>query len=298
MHQTCPAKYDLRMNEGWTSRRRSGALGFGAALHEGIAAWYKTGSIEKAIVAIHTKWPDGMPVDDWRTKEKCLTTMVQYVKEYPPESFTVVGAPDEPVVEVAFTLDTGMFLPCERCGIPKGEITEFYIKQHICGVCGCPREPIEYGGIYDLLVEFSGHLYVVDHKSTSVLGPMYFNQFKPNNQMTGYVWAAQQMSSKKIDGAIINAIGVKKTGPTVFKREITSRSAEGIESWLKNLWHACCSIQHHKLTGYWPLNTSACTQYGQCEYHSVHVLESARDREKRLDMDYVREHWNHEDRDG
>lgn len=283
------------MIEGWTSRRRSGALGFGTALHEGLATWYKTGKLDLALLAIHEKWPNGMPIDDWRTKEKCIQTMILYAKEYPQETFTVVGAPDSPVVEVSFTLDTGMFLPCAACR----SLDTSSRYDPCCSNCGAAdKEPIEYGGIYDLLVEFAGHLYVVDHKSTSVLGPMYFHQFKPNNQMTGYIWAAQKMSSKKIDGAIINAIGIKKTGPTVFKREITSRSPEGIASWENNLYHACCMIQTAQLTGYWPLNTGACTQYGLCEYHAVHVLESKKDQEKRLDIDYIREAWNHEDRDG
>jgi hypothetical protein len=116
MFQTCPAKYFLRMKEDWTSRRKSAALGAGGALHEGLAEWYKTGEIVKALLAIDEAWPNNLPVDDWRTKEKALRTMQSYVRNYPKESFKVVGYPELPMIENTFTLDTGMYLRCRMCG--------------------------------------------------------------------------------------------------------------------------------------------------------------------------------------
>ena len=292
MFQTCPAKYRLRIVDGWTSRGRSGALGFGSALHYGLAEWYRTGgNISKALLAINDGWPADMPIDDWRTKEKCVTTMIDYAKRYPQETFKVVGAPDSPVVEVAFTLDTGLYLPCPCTP----ETTE--MASETCTICGHPREPIEYGGIYDMLIEFSDHLYVVDHKTTSIMGNGYFNQFKPNNQMSGYIWAASKMSSKRVAGAFINGIGVYKSSATKFEREITSRSQAGLDEWLINLWHSCCAIDTCNRKGYWPLHTNACTLYGLCEFHAVHSLEHESERVKRLNTDYINDRWDYENRD-
>lgn len=293
MHQTCPAKFDLRMNEGWTSRRRSGALGFGSAIHEGIAVWHKTRDIAQALLAIDTKWPDAMPVDDWRTKEKCLTTMIEYSKHYPSETWKVIGMPDNPVIEVPFTLDFGMYLPCEDHASEDGGP-----ESPTCCICDKPREALEYGGIYDMLIDFDGQIFVVDHKTTSMMGSGYFNQFKPNNQMTGYIWAASQLSGRPVKGAMINAIGMYKVGKTKFERQITSRSDEEIAEWKMNVYTECCNIQSHKLNGIWPMRTGACTLYGLCEYHSVHSLGHARERTKRLETDYIREHWDYEQRDG
>jgi hypothetical protein len=282
------------MMEGWTSRRRTGALGFGSALHVGMAAWYRSGDPGEALNAINQAWPDSMPIDDWRTKEKCLVTMAEYIKQYPSETFKIVGAPDNPVIEVPFTLDFGMYLPCTHCSLrrPDDELDA------VCHFCGLPKEPLEYGGIYDMLVDFGGQLFVVDHKSTSVLGPSYFNQFNPNNQMTGYIWAASQLSGAKVTGAIINAIGVMKTGKTKFEREITSRSPEAIEEWKRNVYVEACNIKEHERLGFFPMRTQACTMYGLCEYHGVHTLQHAAERVKRLEADYVREEWDYEMRDG
>lgn len=293
MHQTCPAKYDLRIREHWVSRRRSGALGFGTALHEGLATWYRTGEVAKALVAISNHWPENMPVDDFRTKSKCVEVMLAYIKQYPHESWSIIGAPENPVIEVPFTLDTGMFLPCTECWLLEDPISD-----RVCATCGVPREPIEYGGIYDMLVEFGGSVFVVDHKSTSMMGSGYFNQFKPNNQMTGYIWAGSEMSGKRVSGAIINAIGIYKTGATKFAREITSRSPLAIEEWLLNLWHECVAIKSNERLGHFAMRTSACTLYGLCEFHSVHSLDNPKERARRLEVDFVKEEWDYEQRDG
>jgi len=290
------------MNEGWTSRRKSGALGFGSCLHEGLATWYKTHDVSATLYAINDKWPEGMPVDDFRTKEKCLTVMAEYIKNYPTETWSVVGAPDHPVVEVPFTLDTGMFLPCAMCGQVERQQTsvENVLGRFdgICAVCKENREAIEYGGIYDMLIEFGGKLFVVDHKTTSMMGSGYFRQFKPNNQMTGYIWAASKLSGQAVSGALINAVGIYKVGKTKFEREITSRSPIAIDTWLQDVYTECCNIQYHKIHGHWPKRTNACTLYGLCEYHSVHELDHPAEQEKLLEMSYVRDKWDYEMRDG
>lgn len=271
MFQSCPAKYDLRMRQGWTARRRSAALGFGGALHEGLAEWYKTHDKVKALEAINKHWPHNTPTDDYRNLEKCVTVMIDYLRHYPSEMWNVVGFPENPMVECTFTLDTGLTLE--------------------------DGEPIEYGGIFDGLIEMNGVVYVLEHKSTSQMGPSYFNQFKPNNQVTGYVWAAQHLSGGRVGGALINAIGVYKSSPTKFERTITSRSNEEIEEWLKNVRNTCQMIRDCEKRGVWPLHTPSCVQYGLCEFHSVHSLSSAKTRERLLEQDYVREPWSFEQRD-
>lgn len=308
MFQTCPAKYALRIKQGWTPRFKSGALGFGGALHEGLAAWYKTGDIEKALLAIYTSWPADMPVDDYRTREKCLHTMAEYAKNYPSETFSVVQGPSGPLIEVPFTLDTGMYLPCGLSFItdklaagyshPLPCTSNKLPDDGHCPDCMSACEPIEYGGIFDGLVEYSGSVYVLEHKSTSMLGATYFNQFKPNNQVTGYVWAAGQLSGRRVGGAIINAIGIYKAGKTRFERHITGRFPVEIEEWLQNVRQVCIQIKTAELTGHWPKATGACTMYGMCEFYSVHSLGHPAERQKRLEMDYVIEHWDYEKRGG
>lgn len=293
MFQSCPAKYFIRMKQGWTTRRKSAALGFGGALHEGLAVWYRTGDRVGALKAIDAAWPENLPVEDWRTKEKCLQVMIDYMKTYPQESFKIVGFPEVPIVERTFTLETGMYLQCQHCQF----LNEDGIHEPICHNCGEPRELIEYGGIFDGLVEFSGARYVLEHKTTSQLGDYYFNQFKPNNQVSGYVWASELLGGERVGGAIINAIGIYKASATKFKRDITTRSKDDIRRWLLNVHATCQQIKDCELRGYWPLFTQSCTMYGKCEFHDVHVLSNEVEQEKLLEQQYINQPWSYETRD-
>jgi hypothetical protein len=290
----------------------------GGAIHLGLAEWYKGNGLDGAIAAIEAGWPVGMPVDDYRTLEKAKDVMKGYVKQYPMESWKVVGAPAQPMVEQVFTLPTGMYLPCtgygasDPCGFKPDSIVEAVEwlrtpdfenpwginEDNTCPNCGAILESIDYGGVIDLIVEMGNQLYISDHKTTSQLGSYYFYQFKPNNQISGYVWAAGQLSSRPIGGAFINAIGIYKVGATKFAREFTSRTATNIREWLVNLWHSCVELRHHEQMGYFPMRTRACTMYGTCQYYEVHSLASEDERRRMLEQSYVQRKWDWETRDG
>lgn len=294
MFQTCPIKYRLRIREHWSSRRKSSALGFGGCLHEGLATWYRTHDRAKALQAVGDTWPDNLPIDDWRTKEKCLKVMLEYMKTYPQETFNVIGIDTEDaLVECTFTIATGLYLECEYCDWHQHDR-----EKAVCIHCSTPKEEIEYGGIFDTLVEFNNNIYVLEHKTTSRLGQYYFNQFKPNNQVTGYIWGGGQLSGQRVAGAIINAIGLYKSSVTKFDRQITSRSKSEIDEWLVNVHATCQQIRDCELRNYWPMYTGSCTMYGQCEYHSVHVLGTENERQKRLETDFIQEVWEYEKRAG
>lgn len=307
MHQTCPAKYDLRINNNWTMRRKSAALGFGGALHAGLARWYSLSPspsvqgnrnrLDLSISDIERSWPVEHPIDDFRSLGKCKDVMMDYASQYPSESFKVLGLEEgKPMVEQTFTLMTGLYLSCFACGVDAGTPKEGDAA-NICPNCNDPLEPIEYGGIFDTLVDFSSQIFILEHKSTSVMGSTYFLQFRPNNQVTGYVWGASGLSGRRVSGTIVNAIGVYKASATKFERHITTRSPADIAEWLKNVKAVAEEIQHHKRTGFWPMRTAACTIYGTCEFHNVHTLTTQIEREARLTNDYVKSKWDFERRE-
>jgi PD-(D/E)XK nuclease superfamily protein len=294
----CPAKYDLRINRGIVPLRRKPSLSFGGVMHKGWAEWYRTGSEAKALLAIQDHWPEVMPSDDFRTKAYACTVMHAYVAEYPEESWTPVQTAEGPLVEKAFTIDTGLFLECQECG---GYAAEGDYLSGKCSNCGHDLESILYGGIIDVGMEFGDTLYVVDHKTTTVLGKedsnYYFLQYKPDNQMTGYIWGLKKLSNRRVGGALINAVGLYKSGEVRFKRQITARNDFEITEWLKTVLAKCNAIKKCERTGIWPLETKYCMHYGQCDYHSVHVLNDPVSREKRIEQDYVVSKWNYEERD-
>lgn len=295
--QTCPAKHDLSIRKGWQPRFRGGAVGYGAAVHEGLATWYKVlmdnpkASVPDRLAAakqsIINSWPENQPTDDFRTMSRACELMDKYADTYPFESFKPV------LVEQPFSFETGMYLDCPACGESRA-----FPNDGRCENCLAQCESIEYGGIVDLLVEFNGVYFIVDHKTTSQLGPMYFLQYKPNNQLTGYCWGIQQATGKHVSGAFINALCTTISGKISFKRELTNRSPNDIELWLRQLRSECNSIRRHELTGEFPYHTAQCMgKYGICEYHSVHVLSDPSEQQSRLETDFEVRQWNFELRD-
>lgn len=297
--QRCPAWYDLRINQGWAPRRKSAALGSGGAIHAALAEWYKSRNVDASMARLTSVWPSEHPVDDWRTLEKAQLTVLQHMKEYTHESFSIVGADvGRPMIEVASALPTGMYLPvCKTCTADNRQTSLWDRFTHKCFNCGADLELLEYGGIFDGLVEFNGAVYVLEHKTTSQLGPLFFHQFKPNNQISGYCWLARELTGGRCDGAIVSAIGYFKAGATRFERQITTRDEVEIDAWLLDLWTEACAIDEHRRSGIWPKRTTACTLYGLCEFHSVHTLSDPAQQQRLLEQDYIHDTWNFENRD-
>jgi hypothetical protein len=312
MWQTCPAKFKLSIEDHWQPRMKGAALGFGAVIHEGLAEWYR-GSIEKltssqrleaAIAKIHDKFPAEHPIDDYRNLNNAERLMREYAKEYPGENFQILH------VEVPFTLDLGMCIPdcytMYSVDVATGELVTIragcgFVNESnakFCLQCGMELERIEYGGILDTITAFAQVLYVLEHKTTSMLGPLYFRQYETSNQVTGYCWALKELSGKRVAGANINAMCLTTGGRLTFKREMTNRSDKDFEMWKKFVQFECSQIVRCRTTGVWPYRTEQCLgKYGLCSYHSVHTLSTPEEQQRRLESDYEIREWDHELRD-
>lgn len=318
-YDTCALKYRETMEDHWSARFRGGALGYGQVVHEGLRVWYegmmnhtpRPRAMEQAVQAIADGWPQDHPTDDFRTLERAQRLLLKHIETYPIENFTVLA------VETPFLHPLGAWLDCQHSFVIKDESDNAWKHQDPlrdicpgfpgpkgnCDICGKPCEPIEYGGIYDLLVQFGqgqmSTLYVVDHKTTSQLGPTFFLQFKPNNQITGYCWGAEQMSDRKVAGAIINALCTTISGNMSFKRDFTNRDAADYAEFKTDVVTKCNMIVSHRLSGIWPKSTDQCQgKYGMCAFHSVHVLSDESERKQRRETDYVKRVWDFENRDG
>ena len=125
-----------------------------------------------------------------------------------------------------------------------------------------------------------------------MMGGSYFNQFRPNNQVSGYVWASQALSGLRVGGALVNAIGVYAKGETKFERQIISRTPDEIEEWKLNVQMVANEIRRAEVTGKWEMRTVNCTMYGKCDYLDVHQLGHIKERQRLIEQDYVVDHWD------
>jgi hypothetical protein len=312
MWQTCPAKFELSIERHWQPRMKSAPLGFGAVIHEGLAEWYRGGMnslnnlqrLDAAIAKIHEKFPKDHPVDDYRNLNNAERLMRQYANEYPGENFSVLQ------IEVPFTLDLGLSLSvCAdifALNLTTGELVLmrkgcWHINEWDalrCESCGLELEVIEYGGIVDAITAFGQVLYVLEHKTTSQMGPLYFTQYQTSNQVTGYCWAVKGLSGGRVGGANINAMCLTSSGKITLKREMTNRNDQDFMRWKRYIQAECNAIARCRQTGIWPYRTEQCLgKYGLCSYHSVHTLSTELEQQRRLESDYEVREWDHELRD-
>ena len=304
--QKCPLYYKTRIEDWWTSRFASGALGHGGAVHEGLKVWYqgmKDGlpplvRAQAALEAVNSSWPENHPIDDFRTKAKALELLVEYFKLYPQETFQILQ------VEVPFTFELDRFiLHCKNCDWTNPpHIGTSGLPRSGCQSCGQELEPIEYGGIFDVLTQFGGGsqsiLYILEHKTTSMLGATYFLQWEIHNQVIGYCWGAQQVSGKLIGGANLNSLCLTRGGNIKFERRLIGVSQSLIDEWRTDVAATCNEIDLARRTGHWRKSTEQCVgKYGPCQFHSVHTLVHPDERRRRLEADYVKQEWNFEKRD-
>lgn len=142
---------------------------------------------------------------------------------------------------------------------------------------------VEFSVKLDALVKskIDGGLYVVDHKTTAHLTDYWLAKYELDSQMTGYLWAVNELYREKglvVQGAVINAIEIKHIpnsnrkcrdhGVEYFECGLHHlktrffgpilRSPEQIENWKRNAEELTDS--YTQLTGY--SNLSGVRQQG------------------------------------
>jgi hypothetical protein len=149
-----------------------------------------------------------------------------------------------------------------------------------------------FGGRFDQILEWNGKLWIRDFKTVSRMGKTYGDQFEPNNQMTGYVWAAQELSGRRVEGVIIDVCyNTKNQGPE-FHEFLTTRTPEHIERWLETIESETKEIDRYYEAGVFPMRTQACHDYGGCYFREACKKSSWPMIERWLEANTVESHWD------
>jgi hypothetical protein len=278
-------KFDVcqRSAEYYLCRRRESnkekpALQFGKIIHKILEARYSRADVDvlsqfDKLVAVATaefsKWtpPDG----DYRNFAMAVDVISEYAAIYPFETFDLATFNGQPAVELPFACPLGTIDVEAEVAIlnPDGSSRIVYLsKLHIV-----------VKGKIDLLIRREGRLYVMDHKTTSMMGPTYFNDFQISGQVYTYAWAAKELTGEEPHGFMVNALGVRaptKSGKKLeFKRHTVTLYKELIEEWKKDVMYKVADFVEMARRGYFPKQTKWCAgKYGMCEYHGVCTLSS------------------------
>lgn len=245
---------------------RKDSLNFGQGMHHGMAAHYldfalngytsKEGQ-DNAIKAIISHF-EANPQDSetFRTVDRAIDMYHKYVKKYPAEPFTIASNNTIPCVEIPFA-------------VPIGQIEDV---------------PIIWTGRIDSVILWDRLLWIMDHKTTSIFGGTYFEQFRNASQFIGYCWAYEQVTGLKVNGVLINALALRKITPTgkpvEFERERIEYNRDQIDTWQYNTmliiktFLGYCLEQENAFSGdNFPEHTAWCHgKYGTCQYFEVCTL--------------------------
>lgn len=246
--QTCRRKAFYSLHLGVRpSSEESTALLFGTAVHKALEAFYRQHpgdrNIDECIDAFMASAAQGklveLPADDKRSVSNGKKIIEKYFSVYRLDPWIAVRDSHGPVVERSFEI------PVENYD---------WLKIH--GQIDCLLQNVE-----------TGEIVVCDHKTSSSLGTDFMNRVKPNLQFSTYAWAANKMGFP-VNRVMINGIQVAKT-KTDLVRVFTERSKEDFDEMLATYLDSTDLYFKARKDKNWPLNSTACSHWGGCQYREV-----------------------------
>lgn len=269
--------YLLRQRE--LNRSRSPLL-FGGVIHKCLEYHYRNPEVSTATkieefsrLALEMPEPEE---GDFRTRDKVVDTMISYLAANEFDDFTPTLHPSgQPFIEEYFELPLGY--------VDFG--AEFQGVFH-------DRLLVKWCGRIDLVVEDQGEFWIVDHKTTSMLGETFYADFENSQQTIGYTWATQQILNKPVSGLWLNAIAVRKpskTGvPFESRRKKFLYQPERLDEWQHNTLVLVSDFLSHLDRGFFPMETKWCVgKYGKCPYFDICILPPAQ-RETMLTSNFYK----------
>lgn len=251
---TCPRKYYYSMLQGWTAETKSVHLIFGGHYASALEHYHKhraagvsyEDALRKVVrEALENTWDRERNVpQDWmhasKTRDTLIRSIVWYLEHFKNDPMkTVILSDGRAAVEYSFSIDLS------------SEYT----------YCGHIDRLVTYGEDNDI--------YVQDQKTTSSqITPRFFEGYSPDYQMTGYTWAGQLIFNMPVKGVVIDAAYIA-VGFTAFGRQPIGRSERQLEEFRNEVLHHIENAKRCHETGYYPMNRTACGNYGGCEFRRV-----------------------------
>jgi hypothetical protein len=299
---TCPRYAQHYLFYGREGHARNAALTFGGAVHEGCESIERGDSdvvTAQKVLKFFTENP--APPDEYRTPQAALELLAHYRvrKTLPDYEWTVLSYNSNLLVEQPFEIPLGVLEVDAEIRLPSWDKPAHVSHIHVA-----------WSGRLDLIAICNNKNRVVDHKTTSIGGDQFVQDFQLSNQTIGYVWAAQQLwPDLNIDGFCLNAFHLKKPsagkglmevgprgGPPAlnFFRAYFDYSKERLQQWEDNALVLVEDFVHCLVRGYFPLHTKWCfAKYGKCQYHDVCTIDNPDVRLKLLESDAYRDvTWN------
>lgn len=232
------------------------ALRLGSHIHATLAYRYKIEAFGKPYnqdvqFRILSKRFERTPceTEDWRNLDTAQKVIEAYNTSHPIEPFDIVNHNGFPLVEKPFAVEAGQI----------GDVT------------------IIYTGRIDLCLRDNNNgLFVMDHKTTTMLGDTYWKDMEFSEQQRGYCWIIRKILGEEPLGYIVNVLAMRrptKTGvPIEFQRQrfYTKEPTGQLDDWHQNMLAQVEEFLWHYGRGIFPRHHKHCIgKYGACEFVRV-----------------------------
>jgi hypothetical protein len=242
---------------------RAGA-NFGYTIHRGLETRYKLVDNNKvdavtqfAIDTSMAQWlsENPQPENDFRNLDHACKMSRVYNQIYGNEGFEIIkNHIGKPIIEASFALPFGRVMN-----------TDIY-----------------YSGKIDLGIEDNNGLWSFDHKTAFQFGDTFSKQMAMDGGQLGYCWALSQVTGRKPQGYIIDAIRVRRpsvkasfTGEapidaTDFTRTPYYVSDDMLAEWKEDVMAVVTNIFLCYDADLFPRHRWQCTnKYGACDFYDV-----------------------------
>jgi hypothetical protein len=264
------AQYSLLLN--LKNETESDATAFGSAIHKALEHWYCLPENKRVLSKEDNEIADvlvGMP--DIECFD-ALASIQAFVKAAAP--IRLLGDGDKRSISNGIKIlkayfkhyvNDGLEVVRDASGKPLVECAVSFQLYEDEGLV------IEFFGTIDAVMrnKITGHVMVVDHKTTAALGSQFYNRIKPNHQYTGYLWGARECLGIDTHLFMVNGIQVAKT-KSEFARQTTERFEEDYQELRSAVISAVRVLLQAIESNNFPMMApSPCTMYGTCQYLDI-----------------------------
>tara|TARA_R110000803_G_scaffold136034_1_gene202974 strand:+ start:4086 stop:5147 length:1062 start_codon:yes stop_codon:yes gene_type:complete len=302
--QTCPRSaqyYCVNRRE----RQGGAALIFGGAVHEFLEHCYRTDFSMINVAAGINIAQAHLATVPLRPNDHRDPTYLTHVCQLYASTYCPDGALDikplvhdgTPAVEIPFSLTLGEIEVNSEIKYTRYEMLRGDEERKDSPLLYIKKLYILWSGKVDLLCENQGEPVISDHKTTSIEGQNFYEQFRLSQPVHGYVWAARRIFDLPINKFLLNAIFLRKltkTGKGVtFDRRTYFMNEFHMNEWERDVMREIENFVHSLSTGYFPKAPVWCMgKYGACPYHDVCTLPDDRQRAMLLNSDsFVNVTW-------
>jgi hypothetical protein len=333
---TCWRKTFNSYHRGLSGHTRSMNLVDGSAFHKGVAHgfatrnWYGDSGavgVAKAQFDEDIKEAQILPEEDylrdahWQVVKKMMNL---FAEQYQREEIQVIQPECEFELEIPGTEHNDITLHwwdkianCGQWGMPPADKI---LRREICSPhdiqdpnCAC-WQPHRLRGRTDAVVSWKGHLWLLEHKTSSIKGDQFWKQWQLDVQLTGYMYAVQRATGLTPRGVVLNMLykpsenqlaawNNKRTRGEAkdvteymgFEREIFVREKRDLERFEKEFCDWADEWEWRVLNGKFPLenlNAHCYSHNRPCDFYMACLNHDSEDELNSLafrELDYVDE---------